>query len=271
MAKWNKAQWLADKQATAQSLEGKVGDFLRELTNRVDEARASAAMRAFMDIQAKFHSYSWNNSLLIFMQRPDATQVAGFHKWLELGRCVRKGEHGITIFAPCFKKVEEGGEEKSVAYFKTTTVFDVSQTDGEPLPEMPKWTSPERQAELHSRFIAYAEQVGLTVKEAELGTAQGMLSGRTITLAPAAGTKTLLHELAHYQLDHLGQHENHIIAEVEAESVAYIVGKHFGLNPEGSANYIALSGEDGKVMKACLRRIADTAKTMIEAIEGHHD
>src|ERR1700688_3372453 len=104
------------------------------------EQGQSATLTRYLAAMARFHRYSFNNIMLIYTQREDASHVAGFHSWRKLGRCVRKGEKGILILAPMIFKHTEAetaktDEEKTIVRFKAAYVFDVSQTDGEPLPE----------------------------------------------------------------------------------------------------------------------------------------
>jgi hypothetical protein len=90
-----------------------------------------------LDVQARFHRYSWSNVALILAQRPDAIQVAGYSAWLRMHRSVRRGEQAIKIIVPMRKKIEsEDGHDETKVFFGTGNVFDISQTDGEPLPEV---------------------------------------------------------------------------------------------------------------------------------------
>ena len=100
----------------------------------------SSSWKEALKFRSKFHSYSFRNAYLIYLQCPTATLVAGYRRWQELGRQVRKGETSLAILAPILKKMEgEGGDdERKVVGFRTARVFDISQTDGEPLPELPR-------------------------------------------------------------------------------------------------------------------------------------
>ena len=117
--------------------------FLEELTAGVAELTSSDRWQHFLDVQARFHHYSFLNTLAILVQRPDATRVAGFHAWRQLGRHVRKGEKGIAILAPIVRRIrvqDEDGEEHVLvgapSAFRLVHVFDVAQTDGEELPSV---------------------------------------------------------------------------------------------------------------------------------------
>ena len=110
------------------------------LQRGVEGILTSAGYQAYLRTMAKFHHYSFANSLLIYAQKPVATRVAGYRAWQSLGRQVRKGETGIKIFVPFTKRLDDpetGEEDKRVTGFGVGNVFDVSSTDGEPLPERP--------------------------------------------------------------------------------------------------------------------------------------
>src|SRR5499433_3343668 len=133
--------------------DDKVRKMAEEALNRLSaalEAGRSEALKQYLATMGRFHRYSWGNVLLIHSQRPDASRVAGFHTWNDLGRWVKKGEKGITIFAPMLMKQKEAaaaGQETSkpdqvfrLVGFRTAYVFDVSQTEGRPLAEFAKTT-----------------------------------------------------------------------------------------------------------------------------------
>ena len=124
-------------QDKAKELRRRIDDSLDTLARAVDDVRASESFRRYLDVQAKFHHYSWRNTMLIAMQRPDATQVAGYRAWQKLDRQVRKGEKGITICAPCpWKRETDDGETEQGIFFRGVCVFDIGQTDGPDLPEV---------------------------------------------------------------------------------------------------------------------------------------
>lgn len=265
----------------AKALRQTIGDSLDALAHAVDEVRASESFRAFLDVQAKFHRYSWHNTLLILSQRPTATQVAGFKKWRELGRFVRKGERGIAIFAPCTaKRVEtdaDTGEdvERKHVYFRIVHVFDVAQTDGEALPtiDVPDvqtasdalLRSLERVATKRGIAVAYID-----TRAGHFGTSKGGSIDIARGHATGQQAKTLAHELAHEALHHVkGLRIDRNQAELEAESTAFVVCRHFGLDVEVRASrYIALWGGNSDALKESLARIADTARAMIGDVES---
>ena len=121
----------SDRKDKAKELRRQIDDSLDTLAKAVDEVRASEAFKAYLDVQARFHRYSWHNSMLIAVQRPNATHVAGYQTWRKLGRQVNKGEQGIMIFAPCpWKRETDDGETEQGIFFRAVHVFDVAQTDG---------------------------------------------------------------------------------------------------------------------------------------------
>jgi hypothetical protein len=206
------------------------------------------------------------------MEKPDATMVAGFHKWITMKRFVRKGEHGIAILAPVLvpEENEDGIQFEKLVGFKTVYVFDISQTDGEPLPEPPNWKSPEQNALLTKRLMDFAECRGIQVQLKKLtGDIQGVSTGGIIILSPEAGTKTLVHEIAHELLHHKETRLMlHAERELEAEAVAYVVGKHFGLDGLSSPNYVALHGANAEMIMEHMERIRGIAKEIIQALEN---
>ena len=256
---------------TSKDLSARITKHIQELAQATDAARISEEMLHYLDMCARFHKYSPQNVWLIMISRHDATWVAGFHKWRSMGRYVKKGEQGIPILAPIFVKIinDDGEEEETLVGFKVVYVFDLNQTDGKSLPEPPNWKSPEQNAILTKRLIQFANRKGITVKIKKLtGDIQGVSKGGSILLAPEAGTITLIHEIAH-ELLHKGENivRNKAILELEAESVAYVVGKYFGLKDLASPNYVALHGATAEMIIEHLGCIRKTAVEIINALE----
>ena len=255
---------------TSSDLKTKITEHIQELADATDAARMSETMIAYLDMCAKFHRYSPQNVWLILMACPNATLVSGFKNWRSMGRYVRKGEHGIPILAPILLKVNENGDkEEKLVGFKVVYVFDVSQTDGEPLPEPPNWKSPEQNAILQDKLIQFANHKGITVQVKELaGDIQGVSTGGAILVSPDAGTKTLIHEIAHELMHQSADRpQDKDILELEAESVAYVVVKHFGFEGLASPNYVALHGGDAMMIMAHFERIRKTATQIIQSTE----
>ena len=262
---------------TSKDLTAKITAHIEELAQAADLARVSEEMLRYLDACSKFHQYSLFNMWLILMSKPNATTVAGFRKWQSLHRYVRRGEHGIPILAPI---VTSRSEESNVTEmmvivvgFKVVYVFDISQTEGEPLPPPPDWKSPEKNKELHDRLIQYANKAGISVVEKELsGEVQGISKGGAIELSLVAGTITLVHELAHELLHHRDDRPvTKDIRELEAESVAFVVARHFRLDITRSPNYLALHGADSKSITEHQERIRSVANKIIRGLEQENE
>lgn len=247
-------------------------------------AGRSDKLQSYLTTMGRFHQYSWGNVLLILTQRPDATHVAGFNKWKELGRFVRKGEHGIVILAPVMRRVgdiveqkEDGTEEskplRQMVNVKPVYVFDVSQTDGKELPEFSKVAGdPAENVSSIKRFIAgkniEVEYVG------NLGGALGISSGGKIRclngLSPAEEFHTLAHELAH-ELLHRGERRQETtkrVRELEAESVAFVVCSAIGLEAKAaSTDYIHLFQGSKDRLAESLHFIRAVASEILVGIE----
>jgi hypothetical protein len=255
---------------SSSDLKTRITEHIQELAEATDAARVSEEMQQYLDMCARFHRYSPQNVWLILMTRRDATHVAGFKKWQSMGRHVKRGEHGIPILAPILKKVEddEGEEVEKLIGFKVVYVFDISQTDGDPLPGPPDWKSPDKNAELTRLLMEFAQNKDITVKVEELpGEIQGASCGGKIILDPEAGTKTLIHEIAHELLHQVKDAPTEsTIRELEAESVAYVVAKHFGLDGLSSPNYILLHKATAELILEHLERIRKSATEIINGI-----
>jgi hypothetical protein len=262
---------------TQQQLTQTITSYVDELAALTDAARISTTMQAYLDTCSRFHNYSWHNTLLILLARPQATQVAGYRRWLTLKRHVSKGEHGIAILAPIFlRRGADDTDGETFLRFKVVYVFDIAQTEGEPLPAPPDWTSPDKNDELQAKLLRFAAEAGIAVTvKALAGSTQGYSQGGSIVLSPEAGTKTLIHELAH-ELLHQGEAKaerprTREALEAEAEAVAYVVGRHFGLASLGSPNYLALWHADSAVLRGHLERIVQGSRRLITAVEGQAD
>ena len=266
----------------AKALRQTIDDRLEQLAKAVDDVRASELFRQYLDVQARFHKYSWHNTMLIVTQKPDAERVAGFKTWLTMGRHVRKGERGIMIFAPRPWKHTETNEqtgedtERQGVSFRPVYVFDVSQTDGEPLPEVSVPDVETASDSLLASLERVASKRGIAVNYTELDAGfYGVSKGGTIDIATGHATgqqaKTLAHELAHEAMHKQNRPSGltRTIAELEAESVAYVVCSHFSLDVEVRASrYIALWDGDAKALRESLERIAKTARDIIDDVES---
>lgn len=244
--------------------------YLQELATETDEARKSKEMTQYLDFSSRFYRYSANNVWLIMLQKPDATFVAGYNTWQKMGRQVLRGQHGIMIFAPMLvkAKITDGEAVSRLVDFKSTFVFDISQTQGRPLPAQPNWKSLGQNDELRRRLMLFAKNKGINVDYKDLEQdVQGVSTGGRILLSPGSGVKTFSHELAH-ELLHRGDIVciSHIEREVEAESTSYIVCRHFGMTGLACPNYNALQGASGALILKHLNRIIKAASEIIEGI-----
>jgi antirestriction protein ArdC len=238
------------------------------------DAGQSDQLTALLKTMARFHRYSLNNVCLISAQRPDATRVAGFHAWRSLGRFVRKGEKGIAILAPIVGRRQdaEGDESKQVVGFRAAYVFDVSQTDGEPLPEIADASGdPGAHTAALRRAIAAR---GISIVEVDdldgaLGTSAGGRIQLVKNLAPAQEFSVLAHEFAHELLHHAGDRpDSRDTRELEAEAVAFIVGEAVGLEVAASArDYIQMYRGDRDLLMASLDRIRSAAATILASLD----
>lgn len=252
----------------------------------------------FLKTMTNFHDYSLYNTILIMMQCPEASLVAGYKKWQTMGRQVKRGEKAITILCPCPHKVkkkvldkdgnpvlDENGKETekefSIPYFRPGSVFDISQTDGEPIETLnPKVLTDtvDGYDELIQKLISISP-VPVTFEEIE-GSAKGYFSPSLKEIVvkkemPNLQTlKTLVHEFAHARLHNLEAMEEHAkdreTKEVEAESVAYCVLTAFGFDTsEYSFPYIAgwSSGRDMKELKSSMDLIRITAGQIIDELQ----
>ena len=242
------------------------------------ERGQSQALKLYLAVMSRFHRYSWGNVLLIYSQRPDATRVAGFQSWLRMRRYVRKGEKGIVILAPMVgRKKSTNGElvedEQTRLYgFRAAHVFDVSQTEGDPLPDFAKVSGdPQGATERLKQFIA-TKSITLEYDE-RIRPAHGVSSGGRITVLPGLSTaeefSVLVHETAH-ELLHRGERRaqtNHTVRETEAEAVAFVVSTAIGLDPgTSSSDYIQLHSGDKATLAESLGYVQRSAAEILNAI-----
>lgn len=263
---------------------------MERLDRGVREVFESGRWQEYLRVMSRFHRYSANNSLLIAMQMPEATAVASYTDWKrKFNRQVRKGERGIRILAPVRyrRKVEgEDGDEaviEHLAGFRLASTFDVSQTDGDPLPEI---------AELLDGMVGRYEQVMLAIAQAapvpigfeEIpGGANGYFSHTERRIAIRRGmsqaqtVKTAIHELAHSRMHDFGESApkdelpDRATREVQAESVAFVVASHYGLDTcSYSFGYVAswASGRELDELKASMDAIRKAAHSIIEDIDA---
>ena len=294
--------------ADAKTEKQKVKEITDKLEEGLKELFESEKYKNYLSTMSKFHNYSFNNTLLIALQRPDASLVAGYQAWQKnFNRHVKRGEKGIRILAPAPYKIKEErdkldpvtGEimldkdgmpqteevEVKIPAFRAVSVFDVAQTEGEPLPELEakELLSTVEGYEDFIKAVTYVAPVPIgfedipgaskgyfNIGENRIAVQEGMSESQTL--------KTMVHETAHSMLHNKEVNKEDILApakdrntkEIEAESIAFTVCRHFGIDTsEYSFSYIAgwSSGRDMKELKSSLDTIRRTASELITGIE----
>lgn len=289
--------------ATEQPVFDLSNDRQRQVFDRLQQGfeavTTEEGFKGWLRTLGKFHDYSLNNTILIAMQKPDATQVAGYRKWQELGRQVRKGETAIKIFVPYKRKVEDpdtGDVTHRVTGFGIGNVFDISSTDGEPLPDVPVLPEfpevDERSREVNKRLSRWLIDEGVRLESVEMfGHKRGFYSPEKTLIAikssydidPETGeitasvdplsvgkTKTLVHEATHYLNDDGKNGVDRTEAEVKAESTAFVVMDWAGFDTSAySFPYAAIwSNGNQNLLRENLDAIRRSSQTLIHAIDG---
>jgi len=246
---------------------------IEELSHALETGH-SERFTEYLAAMARFHRYSWHNIMLIASQRPDATRVAGFHTWKQLGRNVKKGAKGIMILAPVVlrKTKDEASEENrssGPAGFRAVYVFDQMDTDGKPVCDLDsaEW-DPAGYTERLKQFLV-ARGVQLEYSDV-IAPAQGQCSAGRITLlpgqSPAEEFNTLAHETAHSIL-HMQEPRTETtkcVRGTEAEAVAFVISEAIGLKAKNSADYIHLYAGSQETLVASLERIQQTSAASME-------
>jgi len=277
----------------------------RELADRaVEELRSSVGWQRWLSTRRHFHHYSLRNQLLIAMQAPDATHVAGFRAWLELGYAVRKGERAIKIWmplAPGRKQLQAWRDagadpgEKPRTLFKLGSVFDVSQVSPLPPPANPAPLDPpiarlegDELAHLHGPLEQFANSIGYSVTIEPLNGPEGVCSHRQQKIAveeslePNGQVAALLHELAHALVRVDRREEDPTLTyaaeELVVESVAYSVAAVAGIDTSiNSIPYLTSWSQDtpiatihahAQLIDRLARRLEDVISNDTSAAEG---
>lgn len=252
----------------------------------VAKLATSEAFQEYLEVRARFHNYSFRNCILIQMQCPGATVVAGFSKWLTMGRAVRKGEKSLKILAPLMfaKKDPETGEKTGelLRGFRVVSVFDLGQTDGKPLPapEMPKQLEGSEDAGIFDALHDFTTRAGLTV-QTDVSDFPDERNGDythdekririRAGLSPLQRAKTFAHECGHWIL-HTSPEGSALpreVKETEAEATAFLVLARLGLRADAySFAYVAHWAQgDMKVLESSLARIEKATEEILHAIE----
>jgi antirestriction protein ArdC len=259
-------------------------EILERTTQAIEElsealaAGKSETLTQYLAAIGRFHKYSLHNVMLIVLQRPAATFVAGFHTWHKLERHVRQGEKGITIFAPILRRkraLENGTEqiaEEVLHGYRTCTVFDESQTEGKPLPSIAQVQGDARH--YGEKLAAFTLSLGIQLEYSDaIRPARGISEGGKITLLPDLGSAehaaVLAHELAHEFLHHQPRRAatTKTVRETEAEAVAYVVCQAIGLETgTAAADYIQLHRGDAKLLLESLNFVRLAASRILDGI-----
>ena len=278
---------------------------IKELTDRLEEGVrqvfVSGRYEEYLRVMSKFHNYSYRNILLIQMQKPDATRVAGYETWKKkFGRQVNKGEKAIKILAPAPYKTKKEMEvidqktnkpmkrpdgstvteevEVTIPAFRVANVFDIAQTSGQPLPSL--FNNIEGDIKGFERFLQAVKDISPVTNsdgyyhqtEKRIALREGMSERQTAAAVIHEVSHATLHalDMEHLQesLKELGKDQR--IMEVEAESIAYVVCQHYGIETgENSFGYIAMWSKDRTLpeLQASLKVIRDTASDIIGKID----
>lgn len=240
----------------------------------------------YLKFAAKFHQYSPMNQMLIAMQAPHATRVAGYSTWKKQGYQVKKREKGIAILAPrpygkAVMKNENTGEE-TITYlgvtFTLAYVFDASQLEARPDKPLPSFFVPlaDDQEALYKAMGQAVQKEGIKLEIGDTGHAQGYSTGGTIRLQSGLDSTnrvlTLIHEWAHEKLHHnpAGRAMTANKRELHAEATSYVVAHHFGIHNPFSSDYLQHWGNNEKELLAELETIKATANAIIEQVEAEH-
>ena len=276
--------------STREEIQERASKAFEELVTTLEQGN-SEQLTAYLQTMSRFHQYSFGNCMLIMLQRPEATHVAGFHRWKKFGRFVKPGEKGIAIFAPlAFRKKSdedaqseadcpdaEGSDPKQgsrrVCGFKVAYVFDVSQTDGEPLPEFAAVTGDpgdkvqQLEAVIRSNGIELSYE---SIPGGALGVSEGGVIRVIPDLAPAEAFSVLAHELAH-ELLHRGERRKETtktVRETEAEAVAFVVCHASGIESRTrSSDYIRLYSGDKELLQQSLEHIQRVSTTILSQLQ----
>ncbi len=267
-------------QSASERLLEQTQNYVKELAQSLAEGHTQHFLD-YLAVMGRFHHYSTRNQMLITLQCPKATRVAGLKRWNELGRKVKKGEKGIDILAPSLAKVElevkdpETGEiytekQERLVGFHPTVVFDLNQTEGEPLPEPYRVEGQITGETLASVEKACPYPLYLLPFEARQ---DGLTDGRRIFLHPKLSPErrllVLFHEWGHMLMHYEGcdYREDKTRLEAEAEAVAAVMGRFYNLKTEAHRDYILAWGGNPKGLTASLNSVATAVKEIVGKLE----
>ncbi len=255
--------------------ENHVSDLIAAITEIRDEKK----FVDYLNFCSRFHRYSFSNRILIWSCRPDATLVAGFKTWPKMGRRVKKGAKGIPIFTPMTirkkQDTDEDTEEEDFLRFKVAYVFDVSDTEGDPLPRL-DILAVDGETRLLGAMEAFTRSLGIKLgyssdKALEYLRAAGVSAKGRIEIKSSLTSSqrfyVLAHELAHELMHDLQARKtlSTKVKELEADATAYVVSKHFGLETR-SRFYLALYRVEEVDVRESMNRIVGTASRIIRGV-----
>jgi hypothetical protein len=267
---------------TTRTKTDKLDELHHRLTAQVETLISGEDWKAMLSVASRFYRYSARNIFLIRAQFPTATRLGGYRFWATVGRHVRKGESGIAILAPCVyraSKTDEAGDDEATEAkpvlrgFRVAYVWDESQTDGEPLADVrPQLLVGDDTAQLWEALAAQVADAGYSLQRGDCGGANGVTDflARTVRVRADVddlqASKSLTHELAHCLMHDPSQASiTRPRAEVEAESVAYVVCQAAGMATTSySLPYVARwSGGDPALLTTTADRVLATARTIL--------
>ena len=289
----------SDNISRKQELSTKIDEFIEKLSDAVDGSSVSAEVIQFLNFNKHFRTYSFCNTILIYLQNRNATKVAGFNKWKLLHRIVKKGAKAITIFAPITRKdvddIKDAGldaavKTKNTVYFRPVSVFDISDTEAIDergnLPTQPSWHDNNTPSEVADKIYKYvsefAETTGIklthdSARGGEMGWAQSDHINLSSAISGVNKLSTLIHEIAHSLLhfksssiffgDDGTKNITSAQRELQAESVSYVVMRNYNLPVEHQSTYLALWGANKASVKDNLQTIKKAANFIIDGID----
>jgi hypothetical protein len=268
----------------SKALIDSITDSINTLATMTDATAKSDLFKTWLRAVSRFHHYSFNNQLLVLLQRPQAQRVAGFHTWKSFGRNVKKGAKGIAILAPCVRKLsaEEAAQRREaervsvmkLCGFRVTHVFDIADTEGKDIPEL-EYRAEAGGETLLPRLESAAAAMGITLEyREETGSPNGWSEGGKVVvnanLSISAKCGTLAHELAHEYLHWQNNRRDNMTREqreLEAEATSFAVLAHFGVE-QPSDRYLASWDATAESITASLRTIRDAVHHILGLMDS---
>lgn len=278
-------------------LKSRLDQYITDLANATDEAALSAEIRRYLTFFSKFHNYSFYNRMLIFIQKPDATRVSSYKTWQSKFRQVNKGAKAITVLAPIITKSNDDENDSEITStndvrgYKAVKVFDISDTspidERGDVPDTPQWwgenTPSETADRLYDIVVEVASDLGIKVTQSDANAGEkGYSRGDHINISSdvsgAGRLSTMIHEIAHelmhwkkssiYYIDNGSNSDSRALAELQAESVSYVVLKHYGIPVSHHSTYLALWKANKEKIQNNLEIISKVSEFIITKIDN---